>query len=149
MKLITTIAFAEACSFVNKYHRHLRAPQGHKKSFALWIDNVLRGVIMIGRPTGRRLDNGVTLEITRCCTDGYPNACSMLMGYACRWARLMRYEKVITFILQTENGASIKAAGFTLEAEDCGGTGTGWNSRTGRQKQAAIKKKRFFKMLKK
>lgn len=47
--------------------------------------------------------------------DGTYNACSMLYGACCRIAMAMGYTKVITYTLVSENGASLKASGFTNE----------------------------------
>lgn len=69
----------------------------------------------------RRLDNGLTLEIYRCCTDGTHNACSKLYGACLRIAREMGYERVITYTLKSEKSTSLKAAGFICEVE-CGGS---------------------------
>ena len=80
-----------------------------------------------GRPVSRKLDNGLTIEINRVCTLGDRNACSMLYGACCRIARAMGYKKIITYILESENGASLKASNFTLEEEKCGGTN--WTSK--------------------
>lgn len=55
-KFITTIDFKTACLFVNKHHRHNKAPQGHKVSFGLFVLGALRGVVMVGRPISRFLD---------------------------------------------------------------------------------------------
>ena len=65
-----------------------------------------------GRPISRYLDNGTTLEITRVCTNGERNACSMLYGACVRAARALGYKKVITYTLVSETGASLKAANF-------------------------------------
>ena len=67
----------------------------------------------MGRPVSRYLDNGLTLEVNRLCTDGTKNACSMLYAAAWRAARAMGYQKIITYTLDTENGASLRAAGWT------------------------------------
>ena len=77
-----------------------------------------------GRPVARRLDDGYTLEVNRLCTDGTPNACSILYAAAYRAARAMGYNKVITYILDTENGSSLKAAGYTCEGR---AGGLEWN----------------------
>lgn len=71
------------------------------------------GVAIVGRPVSRYLDNGLTLEVNRLCTDGTKNACSMLYAAAWRAARAMGYEKIITYTLDTESGASLRAAGWT------------------------------------
>ena len=143
-KFITTIDFKMACSFVNKHHRHNKAPQGHKVSFGLFILGILRGVVIIGRPISRFLDDGYTLEITRCCTDGSRNACSMLIGYACRYIKSKGFKKVITYVLQTETGSSLLACGFKLESKKCGGIG--WSNRKNRKEYNLVFKKRFSKI---
>lgn len=65
-----------------------------------------------------------TLEVNRLCTDGTPNACSILYAAAYRAARAMGYNKVITYILDTENGSSLKAAGYICEGR---AGGLEWN----------------------
>ena len=70
------------------------------------------GVAIVGHPVARHLDDGWTLEVSRCCTDGTRNACSMLYAAAWRAARAMGYHKLITYILDTEPGTSLKAAGW-------------------------------------
>lgn len=82
------------------------------------------GVAICGRPVARRLDDGYTLEVNRLCTNGTPNACSILYAAAYRAARAMGYNKVITYILDTENGSSLKAAGYTCEGR---AGGLEWN----------------------
>jgi hypothetical protein len=63
------------------------------------------------------LQDGATCEIIRVATDGADNACSMLYG-ACRAAaKAMGYKRVYTYILDTETGASLRAAGFVKDAE--------------------------------
>jgi hypothetical protein len=68
-------------------------------------------VVIAGRPVARRLDDGKTLEVLRVCTDGTANACSFLYARCAKIARLMGYEKVITYTLAEEAGASLKAVG--------------------------------------
>ena len=58
------------------------------------------------------------------CTDGTYNACSMLYGACCRVAKEMGYKKIITYILESENGASLKASNFTCEGK---AGGVKWN----------------------
>ena len=76
-------------------------------------DGQLVGVAITGRPVSRYLDDGLTLEVNRLCTDGTRNACSFLYGAAARAAKAMGYQKIITYILDTEDGASLRAAGWT------------------------------------
>lgn len=117
---IKPITLREAQKYVDEHHRHNKAPQGHKFSISVQDENGLHGVAICGRPVSRRLDDGCTLEITRLCTDGTRNACSMLYGACCRIAKNMGYDRVITYILQSEDGSSLRASNFTLDAADVG-----------------------------
>ena len=45
----------------------------------------------------------------------------MLYGACCRVAKAMGYKKAITYILESENGASLKASNFICEGQ-AGGT---------------------------
>lgn len=83
------ITFSEACKFVKQYYRHHFPPQGHKFSIAVADQEKVVGVIMVGRPVA--YDNGRTLEVTRCCTDGTRNAASKLYTAAWNAARAMGY----------------------------------------------------------
>ena len=112
-------------------HRHHRPVTGHKFSIGCTADGRLVGVAIVGRPVSRYLDNGLTLEVNRLCTDGTKNACSMLYAAAWRAARAMGYEKIITYTLDTESGASLRAAGWT-----CAGL-TGGKRWTGSRRPAA------------
>lgn len=118
---IRPITFKQASDFINKFHRHHNATVGHKFSIGLWSKDSLVGVAVCGRPVSRYLDDGTTCEINRLCTDGTRNACSMLYGACCRVAKEMGYKKVITYILKSENGASLKASNFICDGE-AGGT---------------------------
>lgn len=118
---VRQIDFATACYFVNKHHRHNKAPIGHKFSLGCFIGSELVGVSMCGRPVSRHLDNGNTLEINRLSTNGTRNACSKLYAASCRYAKLKGYKQVITYTLMSENGASLKGANFTLDKENAGG----------------------------
>lgn len=118
----------EANSFVSNHHRHHKSTVGHKFSIAVYNDDKLCGVAICGRPVSRYLDNGYTLEINRLCTDGTYNACSMLYEACARIAKDMGYKKIITYILQSENGSSLRASGYICEGEAGGEIWTGKRS---------------------
>lgn len=80
------------------------------------------GVAIAGNPVARMLNDGLTIEITRCCTDGTRNACSMLYGAVWRAARAMGFRRGITYTLPEEGGASLRAAGWRLVGEAGGGS---------------------------
>lgn len=122
----TTLKIANG--FVEQYHRHHGRVVGHKWSLAAYKDGRLCGVAIVGRPIGRWLDDGKTLEVTRLCTDGTRNACSCLYAAAARRAKAEGYTKVITYILQSEPGTSLRAAGWTMEAAKAGKPSK-WNAK--------------------
>ena len=75
---------------------------------------------MVGRPSGRGLDQYLSVEITRVCLSEkgtYRNAASMLYGAACRMAAAGGYRVAYTYTLEEEDAASVRAAGFTLDEE--------------------------------
>lgn len=121
---IVPISFAEANAFVARHHRHHKPVAGTKFCVAVAIGGEIAGVALIGRPVARALDDGWTLEVNRCCTDGTKNACSMLYAAAWRAARALGYQKLITYTLPEEGGASLRAAGWHVVAQTDGGS---WN----------------------
>ena len=127
---IAPITFKSASAYINQHHRHHKATIGCKFCISA-VDEAghLHGVAVCGRPVSRHLDDGLTLEINRVCTDGARNACSMLYGACCRIAKAMGYKKVITYILESENGASLKASNFICEGEAGGTHWTGSRNR--------------------
>lgn len=118
---VVPITFDESNEFVLRHHRHHKPCVSHKFSVAV-ADTEIRGVAIIGRPVARSADDGWTLEVNRCCTDGTKNACSMLYSAAWRAARAMGYRKLITYTLRKEGGASLRGAGFKVVAETKGGS---------------------------
>ena len=112
MLMLIPVSLAEANAFVAQHHRHHKPVTGHKFSIGCMENGRLVGVAIVGRPVSRYLDNGFTLEVNRLCTDGAKNACSMLYAATWRAARAMGYRKIVTYILDTENGASLRAAGW-------------------------------------
>ncbi len=122
MLTLVPINLDEAQEFIRKYHRHHKPSVGAKFSVAVADDDgQVRGVAMVGRPVSRMLNDGWTLEVTRVATDGAPNACSMLYGAAWRAARAMGYKRLVTYILDTEPGTSLRAAGYKCVGQAGGG----------------------------
>lgn len=122
---LTPITLAEANAFVERHHRHHKPVPGAKFSIAVSEAGEVCGVVIVGRPVARMLDNGWTLEVNRCCTNGARNACSMLYQAAWRAARAMGYKKLITYTLPEEGGSSLKGAGWKCLGEAGGGN---WNT---------------------
>ena len=144
---VVPLTLKQANAFVIQNHRHHGKVQGCKFCIGAVDDKgELRGVAITGRPVSRYLDDGATAEITRLCTDGYRNACSFLYAACVRIAKEMGYKKVITYILITENGASLKAAGW-LEQGICGGGNWNVKSRPRMDSPNVCKKRLFYKLI--
>lgn len=62
----------------------------------------------------------------------------MLYGACCRVAKEMGYKKVITYILESENGASLKASNFICEGL---AGGTHWTGKRDRGQDIPREKK--------
>lgn len=113
MKLeLVPVTLKEANAYVEQNHRHHGKTAGHKFSIGVADGEKIVGVAIVGRPVSRHLDDGWTLEVNRLCTDGTHNACSMLYAAAWRAAKAMGYKRLVTYILESENGASLRAAGW-------------------------------------
>lgn len=121
---IVPVSLEEANAFVAALHRHHKPCTGHKFSVAIADGEKVRGVAIVGRPVSRMLDDGWTLEVNRCCTDGVKNGCSMLYGACRRAVFALGYKKLITYILSDEPGTSLRAAGWKLIGEAGGGKWT-------------------------
>lgn len=106
-----------ANEFVSRHHRHHGPVVGHKFSVGAALGDVLVGVVIVGRPVARGRDDGLTLEVTRLCTDGTKNACSFLYGAAARAAFALGYQRIGTYIRQDEPGHSLTASGWRMVAE--------------------------------
>lgn len=104
----------QANEFVERLHRHHKRIQGHRFSLGVEKDGKLVGVCIVGRPVGGQHQHD-WLEVTRLCTDGTRNACSFLYGAAARAGKALGYDRIQTYILQEENGASLKASNWTFE----------------------------------
>ena len=120
------IELRDAQAYINQYHRHHQAAHRDKFRIAAMDDGEIIGVVQVGRPVSRVLDDGKTLEVLRLCTNGKKDVCSFLYSRAARIAKEMGYKKIITYILESEPGISLKASGWTCEAVGVGGSD--WNT---------------------
>lgn len=116
MKLVP-LERKEAAEFVERLHRHHDPVLRDRYRIGAEQGGKLVGVVQVGNPVARALCDGKTLEVVRLCTDGTRNACSFLYSAAARVARDLGFSKIITYILDTEDGASLRAAGWHKEAD--------------------------------
>lgn len=124
---IKPLSLADANAYVCSNHRHNGKVTIHRFSIGVYDGDRLCGVAICGNPSARKLDNGETIEVHRVCTDGTRNACSILYGRCARIARELGYKKIITYVLESEPGTSLRASGWILEASNVGGGKKGWN----------------------
>lgn len=136
------LTLAEANDFVRMHHRHHKPVIGHKFSIGAAKGERIVGVVIVGRPVARMRDDGMTLEVTRLATDGTKDACSFLYGAARRACFALGYKRIGTYILASEPGTSLVAAGWKL----IGSAGGGSWSRTSRPRvdKAPTQQKTLF-----
>lgn len=136
----------QAAAYISENHRHHRPVRGDVFRIGCEENGRLIGVVQCGRPSARGLQDGVTLEVTRLCTDGTKNTCSFLYSRAARAARELGYKRLVTYILDTESGASLKASGWTFDGMTKGGS---WDtpSRRREDKAPTCPKQRWIKQL--
>lgn len=127
MLTIKPLDLKAANAYVLNNHRHNGKVLMHRFSIGCYEGDRLCGVAICGNPSARKLDDGATIEVKRVCTDGTKNACSILYGRCARIAKEMGYGRIITYILQSESGTSLRASGWEIEAENVGGGENCWN----------------------
>lgn len=121
MKLVRVrIDLSEANAFVEQHHRHHKPVVGHLFSLGAALGDDIVGVVIVGRPVSRFRDDGLTAEVTRLCTDGTRNACSFLYGVAARASFALGFKRIGTYILASEPGVSLTAAGWRMIGETPG-----------------------------
>lgn len=103
-----------ARAYVREHHRHAKHIQGGLFAVGAAVGEQLVGCAIVGMPVSRMLQDGRTVEIRRVCTDGTRNACSFLYRVCVRVASALGYGRVLTYTLDSESGASLRGAGFTV-----------------------------------
>jgi hypothetical protein len=121
---------------------------GHRFSLGcIADDDRLCGAAIVGRPIARLTSQYDVAEITRLVTDGTYNACSKLYGACARVAKEMGFKSIQTFILDSENGSSLKASGYVLHHHSPGGDWTSTSKPNRRQDQPMVPKQLWVKIL--
>lgn len=145
---VRPLTLAQANELVGKWHRHHKLAVGHRWSIGAFAGDKVIGAAIVGRPVARLTPQYEVAEVIRLVTDGEPNGCSLLYGACARAAKAMGFTLIQTFILESESGASLRAAGWIRDPEPT--TGGSWNrpSRSGRREdQPQEPKYRWYKTL--
>lgn len=120
--ILHPLTLKEARVFVKRHHRHHEPPVGGLFAIGVASEGKVCGVVIVGRPVARANQDGWTAEVTRLCTLGNSNACSMLYAAAWRAVKALGYRRLITYILDSEPGTSLRAAGWRLIGQRGGGS---------------------------
>lgn len=134
------VELAEANAFIVNFHRHNKPVTGWRFGVGASDGQRMVGVATCGRPVARRLMDGTTAEVTRCCVlDDAPLGTPSFL-YACCWRawRAMGGRKLITYTLASESGASLRGAGARIVAELPAGQPSAWLNRAGREWQPVV-----------
>jgi hypothetical protein len=126
-------------------HRHHKPVRGHRFSLAVRVreTGVIVGACCVGRPVARKTPQYDVAEVTRLVTDGTKNSCSILYAAAARACAAMGFLRIQTFILDTEPGTSLRAAGWQPDGYSDGAHG--WQSRGGRRDDQPTQRKQRWK----
>lgn len=122
------ISLRAANDYVAQEHRHngRTSRNGGKFAISCWLidplldEASLAGVAIVGNPLSATYMDGLTAEVLRVCVaaeGGERNACSMLYGACWRAWKAMGGKRLITYTLQKENGASLRAAGWRIDGK--------------------------------
>lgn len=106
-----------ANEFVKEHHRHHRPTTRNTGKWALSaidLNGDVIGVLIAGNPVSATYMDGVTLEITRLCVkqSAPKGTCSFLISKCSKIWGLMGGERIITYTLDEESGASMRGAGW-------------------------------------
>lgn len=129
IKLLQSNEQRMAKEFIKKYHmRNNNPPCGWRWGMGIYNSNLLLGIIWVGRPVSRKIDQSQIVEINRLCirTD-IPKglewkACSQGYGAATREAERRGFSKIITYTGISEAGTTLRAAGWQPIAQTTGGS---------------------------
>jgi hypothetical protein len=113
---VVPITLREANAFVKKHHRHAGKARGHRWSLGAVANGKIIGVVLVGNPKPRPLNDGWTADANRVCTssDAPKNTGSFLYGRAWRVWQAMGGRRMITYTLPSESGASLRGVGWKL-----------------------------------
>ena len=145
---VRPLELRELNAFVEQHHRHHKKVQGHRFSIGAYNEaGDLVGACSVGRPVARKTDAKKVAEVTRLVTDGTKNACSILYAAASRACKAIGFERIQTFILETELGTSLIASGWVFDGVSAGGQWKHTDGKPRRTDQPTCAKHRYVRML--
>jgi hypothetical protein len=113
------MSLKEANDFVTSYHRHSgrTARDGGKWAIGVSDGDSLLGVAIVGNPLSATYMDGYTAEVLRVCVkpDSQRGACSFLYARCWQIWQAMGGQRLVTYTLESESGASLKGAGWKFK----------------------------------
>ncbi|GAA0592865.1 hypothetical protein GCM10009416_34100 [Craurococcus roseus] len=151
--VVRPVRFAVAAGFVRRHHAHCGAPTAWRFGACITNGSTLLSVVMVGNPVARAFNGRGIVEVNRLCVRRDApaalrwNACSQLYAWACKEAERRGFARIVTYTRAGEDGASLRAAGWTKEARV---RGRSWNTRTRMraEREPPIDKDRWSRALK-
>lgn len=117
----------EAFEFIALVHRHHDPPPGDKFRLGAYTKvngvETLIGVVVVGRPPSRHTQNqGGYWEVTRMAVlPGAQSVNSALYSAAWKEAKRLGCKRMLTYVLCSEPATTLRAAGWRLVSDHCGG----------------------------
>ncbi len=111
----------QADKMISDWHSHHKPTQGWKFGIgARLASGEELGCVIVGRPSAPALDDGLTWEVTRLCTQGREhdkNLSSMLLGAAWNASWPQGVNLMVSYTRKDEDGTCYKASGWAPVAD--------------------------------
>ena len=114
------LSIKQANDYIEQHHRHHKRVTGHRFTIAAVLGGEIVGVVVVGRPVARAVDQYSVAEVSRLCVrDGFSDkhVCSFLYARASRAAEAMGFDRIQTYTLESESGASLRAVAWDRDWE--------------------------------
>lgn len=119
----------DARAYVQRHHSHLNAPVSGLFATSVRDGERIVCVAIVGRPVARMIQDGLTCEVIRLCSDGTaPHAASMALGACVRAAVALGWRRIVSSTLLGEPGTCYRAAGWRPVALGSASGTKGWVS---------------------
>ena len=128
---LVPVSFSAARAFIGRHHRHCGPPHAWRFGAGVMNGSALMGVVIVGNPVAPAFNGRGIVEVNRLCVrdDLDPmlrwNCCSKLYAHAAAEAERRGFNRIITYTRADEDGASLRASGWTSEGA---AGGQGWHS---------------------
>ena len=88
--------------------------RSHRFAIGAEVGGAVAGVVIVGNPVARALNDGHTCEVTRLATpaNAVPHVASRLLGAARRAALAMGFRRIVSYTRADEPGTCYRAAGW-------------------------------------